>query len=849
MGWIPASFAPRLGRDSRNGGFSRLRAAGWWRWGACHIATNMRVGVVATALASIVAVLTTVPAEAATITVTGPGDTIAVDGVCTLREAIAAANTNAPSGDCPAGQPLPTIDTIAFDIPGAGVRTISVTAALPAIYEGVTIDGFTQPGSRPNSSAVGSNAVISIELNGAGAGATAGLILGDSGAFCCDVHGLVTLRGLVVNRFRGAGIQAGLFSSVFMVVEGCYIGTSPDGLTALPNNGGVSASLSGGQVTIGGETPAARNVISGNSSSGVRLANSEHSSVLGNYIGVDATGLSGLANNGNGVTIDDGSDNVVGGLTAGARNVISGNSGDGIDLVSLNGPLERNKVRGNYIGTDVTGARALGNGRDGVLVHTNGNAGSDVTRIGGTEGGSRNVISGNHRHGIVLLYGQSLATGPGAIVQGNYVGTDLTGAAAVGNGQAGIVVFQAVGTTIGGTTGSARNVISGNNGAGVSMGLSAVTSITIVGNFIGTDLTGARPLGNAGDGVAVGASQVVGSTTPGTGNTIAYNAGEGVTLNGPNNRVLGNKIFSNGKNGVRVHNLANRVLGNSIYGNGQLGIDVDPPGVTPNDPGDADSVQNAPVLTSAMSGGSSTVVQGLLNSRPSRTYRIEFFAVRPCDPSGFGEGQDFLGTVDVTTSASGAATISATLPVSLLSDRFVTATATDLTASTVATSEFSACRAITTSGAALLGNPSFEEADSRGVPGVWFPRPGAVRDTAVHHTGAASLRLDGPATGEVTTYTFQSPAVLAGQTYELTAWVKTQSVTGAGIRVRYAQEAPSGRVWESTTLRGTTDWTQVSVTFTLPSTFSRGRLDVYWSLRPGDRAWVDDVSLRCVSCP
>src|SRR4051794_9650870 len=100
----------------------------------------------------------------ATITVTGTGDTIADDGAVTLREAITAADTNAdPSGDTTPGDPGP--DTIAFNIPGAGVRTINLTSALPTITEPVVIDGYTQPGSSANTLADGDNAVLLIELN------------------------------------------------------------------------------------------------------------------------------------------------------------------------------------------------------------------------------------------------------------------------------------------------------------------------------------------------------------------------------------------------------------------------------------------------------------------------------------------------------------------------------------------------------------------------------------------------------------------------------------------------------------------------------------------------------------
>ena len=131
----------------------------------------------ATTMATLICVLflTAAAASAKTITVTGTGDTIAVDGVVTLREAITAANTNAPSGDAPAGDP--GMDVINFNIAGGGVQTISPTSALPTITEPITINGYTQPGASANTLAVGSDAVLLIELSGANAGAsTSGFI-------------------------------------------------------------------------------------------------------------------------------------------------------------------------------------------------------------------------------------------------------------------------------------------------------------------------------------------------------------------------------------------------------------------------------------------------------------------------------------------------------------------------------------------------------------------------------------------------------------------------------------------------------------------------------------------------
>ncbi|MCC7367706.1 MAG: VCBS repeat-containing protein [Chloroflexi bacterium] len=153
------------------------------------------------------------------------------------------------------------------------------------------------------------------------------------------------------------------------------------------------------------------------------------------------------------------------------------------------------------------------------------------------------------------------------------------------------------------------------------------------------------------------------------------------------------------------------------------------------------------------------------------------------------------------------------------------------------------------SGPNLVANPSFEVAGSTGEPTFWFQRQRATRDTSIRHSGDASLRLEGSASALEAPYTFQRPTVQAGQTYQLTAWVKTDNVSGIGVRVRYVQLTPVVRVWNSSAVDGTIDWTQVSQQLTLPAGFTSGRLDVYWNMRPGDRAWVDDVALVCLTCP
>ena len=162
--------------------------------------------------------------SAKTITVTGIGDAIAVDGVVTLREAITAANKNQPSGDAPAGDS--GLDTIQFDIPGSGVQTIALTSALPTITEPIIIDGYTQrpcsnnpaPCSQLNTLAVGDNAILLIELNGANAGAiTDGLTI--NAANC-------TIKGLVINRFSQNGMT---LSAGNNLIVGNFIGLDPPG--------------------------------------------------------------------------------------------------------------------------------------------------------------------------------------------------------------------------------------------------------------------------------------------------------------------------------------------------------------------------------------------------------------------------------------------------------------------------------------------------------------------------------------------------------------------------------------------------------------------------------------------
>src|SRR5207247_1794317 len=172
----------------------------------------------------------------------------------------------------------------------------------------------------------------------------------------------------------------------------------------------------------------------------------------------------------------------------------------------------------NLIGTDVTGTLALGNTGPGVDINASNNL------VGGATTDARNVISANNR-GVDLFGGSSNA------VQGNFIGTDVTGTIALGNPNVGVNLNSGVSDTIGGLTATPGtppgNLISGNNGnSGVILGVVDTSGNLIQGNIIGADITGTQPLGNSPGGITVnGHDNTVGGTDPDAGNIIAFNGG------------------------------------------------------------------------------------------------------------------------------------------------------------------------------------------------------------------------------------------------------------------------------------------------------------------------------------
>jgi uncharacterized repeat protein (TIGR01451 family) len=589
--------------------------------------------------------------------------------------------------------------------------------ALDSVYNTTIIDGYTQPGASPNTLANGDNAKILIQIDGSKATTPGG-----SGFTPFDDVGSVfrgfdftgwTSPDISVGSGGGEtasgaeGIEAG---GVQDYIEGNFFGTDPTGKVAAPNRIGIFAdagpgfgSTAGGNI-IGGTTPQARNILSGNNNSGVLFLSLAYEAQLqGNFIGLDATGTAIVSNpqeadrsntfDGAGL---NGSTVTIGGTLPGTANVIAGN-GTNVDINDLTeGNQATNSiVQGNFIGTDATGKVAIPNQGYGVSILHNP---TDML-IGGATPAARNVISGNLAG--VYVFDNSFDN----IVEGNYIGVDVTGTKAVPNVQEGFItgattssMTPAGDTTIGGSVAGAGNVISGNtlDGiqiAGTSLGPNGDDQTDqgnfILGNFIGTDATGKVAIPNGGDGIDLisgATNNIIGGSAPGSGNLIANNTQNGILIDpgtGSGNKTIANTILSNGGSGVRINTgSGNRISQNSIFGNGDLGINLQNAGPNLNSNCNssntgANNLQNAPSLTAgsgtafisatatdpngntsefsnavaASASGNMLDLLGSFNSTPSTTYTIEFFSSTAADPSGYGEGQTYLTSTSVTTAA------------------------------------------------------------------------------------------------------------------------------------------------------------------------------------------------------
>ena len=535
---------------------------------------------------------------AATYTVTNTNDS----GAGSLRQAIIDANASVGA------------DIINFNIPGGGTFTISPTSALPAISDGVTIDGLSQPGANAGSP--------KIVLSGSSAGANVNGLTISTGA------NNSVIKGLVINGFTGNGISIASNNSS---VVSCLIGLHDSGGYAVPNGlAGVSITA-GTNNTIGGSTTADRNFISGNRGAGIDISGTATGNIIkGNYVGLSNTpgNYYPVANGLSGVSITS-ANNIIGGSAAGEGNLISGNTLSG---VSISGNAATgNILKGNYIGTNESGSGTLANGNDGVTITSANNI------IGGSAAGERNLISGNRQSGVSI----SGSSATGNILKGNYIGTNASGSGRVANNNNGITITSA-NNIIGGSAPGEGNLISANDQSGVFISGSGATGNVLKGNYIGTDAVGTGRLNNNSTGVSItGSNNTVGGVGSGEGNIIAFNNTAGVWVQSSSPNATGNSI-----------------RGNSITENNGLGIDLGNIGVNANDAGDADmganDLQNFPVITAAYK----NAIVGTLNSTPNSTFTLDFYSNTTADASGNGEGKVYLGSTTVTTDGSGNTTYS-----------------------------------------------------------------------------------------------------------------------------------------------------------------------------------------------
>ena len=304
-----------------------------------------------------------------------------------------------------------------------------------------------------------------------------------------------------------------------------------------------------GLVIAGGDSVVQNVLISGFSGAGIVLDGGSGNLVQGDQIGTVPGSTTALPN-GVGIEVIGSSSNTIGGTGAGAANLISGNLGDGIELIRSNQDSTANVIMGNLIGTTEDGTPALGNKGNGINVE-----GATGNFIGGGDSAAGNVVSANLQNGIELTAGAT-----GNVISGNLIGTTADGRHALGNQEDGILLDSATANTIGGSSGGEGNVISGNQQNGVET-LAASPGNLLEANDIGTDLSGTLALGNVDNGVSLGSSlNSIGGLQSGAGNIIAYNGegsvGAGVQLSGlvSQDTILSNSIHDNAGLGINLGN-------------------------------------------------------------------------------------------------------------------------------------------------------------------------------------------------------------------------------------------------------------------------------------------------------
>ena len=523
----------------------------------------------------------------------------------------------------------------------------------------------------------------------------------------------------------------------------------------------------------------------------IHLAGSGGHRIQRNLFGTDGTTayISGSA------VVIDSSNNVIGGTVRGQGNVfaasfagvwINGNGGSG------------NVVQGNRFGTNPAGNVQMGVNTGVYILDAPNNT------VGGTAAGAGNLISG----GATGVYVEG-AGSTGNVIQGNWIGLDASGNGAIPNVTGVRLTSSSSGTLVGGTTASARNVISGNTSNGLRIDQNT-TGNTVQGNYIGTNATGTAGLGN-GEGIYIAANNnLIGGSAAGAGNLISNN-GSGIRLEGDNNNIMGNTFGTDVTGTVNLGNFRavtvivgnGNVIGGLAAGEGNLFI-FNTFGLE-HDSGVATNTASGNCIA-----GNST---GAANASGTLIAEHNWWGVAT-GPNTFG-GDTTIGTIDTNpwlTEAPGFC------------------------------------------GGNWIANSHFEDdADATpNLPDSWLKNSKVIldpakdfRDTTVFNNGVASWRFVGNGTGKVLT---QDIAITGygGDQFDLSVWTQHQGATGSGVyRVRmiffYNNGTAQGFVLNLTGDPALT-WTQHALSITAGSAYHKVQMRLEYA-KGGGTVWFDDISL------